>query len=188
LPSRNNGCLPRRGRVPPRFLGSPLVYMPCSQTPARPPAPGHCDAGDVAFRSFQGVGSRVDTISGLNHTACTPAVYASQPGSPLRHARLASGWLASLDRTGVGTRRTPKGLSESFELIWIPPGFAWRTKRRCLAPSFHFPAAARHAAKSAGSAAAKRIGASDAGCTNPSSTACSISRGASERAPDDVRP
>ena len=31
-------------------------------------------------------------LARLNHTACTLAVYASQPGLPLHHARLASGW------------------------------------------------------------------------------------------------
>jgi hypothetical protein len=35
-------------------------------------------------------------ISELNHTAQSLAVYASQGGLPHRHARLASGWLASL--------------------------------------------------------------------------------------------
>ena len=35
-------------------------------------------------------------ISGLNHTARSLAVYASQDGLPHHHARLASGWLASL--------------------------------------------------------------------------------------------
>ena len=35
-------------------------------------------------------------ISGLNHTARPFAVYASQSGLPHHHARLTSGWLASL--------------------------------------------------------------------------------------------
>ena len=51
---------------------------------------------DVAFRNFNGVGSRDTVISGLNHTAHSLAVYASQGGLPHRHARLASGWLANL--------------------------------------------------------------------------------------------
>ena len=45
---------------------------------------------------------------------------------PHRHARLASGWLASLFRAGVNTRWVlPKG----FRLFLPPfPGFAWRTQ------------------------------------------------------------
>ena len=47
---------------------------------------------DVTFHLYDGVGSHDKDISGLNHTACTPAVYASQHGLPQCHARLASGW------------------------------------------------------------------------------------------------
>ena len=53
---------------------------------------------------FVGCGCAISTasaptrtiISGLNHTARSLAVYASQGGLPHHHARLASGWLASL--------------------------------------------------------------------------------------------
>src|SRR5216683_4461748 len=43
---------------------------------------------DVAFRNFGTRRLPPLSISGLNHTACALAVYASQPGSPLDHARL----------------------------------------------------------------------------------------------------
>src|SRR5947209_18787593 len=45
-------------------------------------------------------------LSGLNHTALALAVYASQPGSPQDHARLASRWWP-LCGTGLVTRRIP---------------------------------------------------------------------------------
>jgi hypothetical protein len=45
----------------------------------------------AAFHLSDGVGPRDAMVSGLNHTARELAVYASQGGSLLRHARLASG-------------------------------------------------------------------------------------------------
>ena len=50
-------------------------------------------------------------MSGLNHTACNHAVYASQPRSPLHHARLASGWLPTL----TGWDWLPIGLQRWFQ-------------------------------------------------------------------------
>ena len=38
----------------------------------------------------------VHHLTGLNHTAYSLAVYASQPGLPQNHARLASGWWPAL--------------------------------------------------------------------------------------------
>ena len=49
-------------------------------------------ACDAAFRSENGVGSAIGSLSRLNHAACTLPVYASQPGSPPCHATLGSGW------------------------------------------------------------------------------------------------
>ena len=64
-----------------------------------------------------------NTNSGLNHTACPLAVYASQDGSLRRHARLASGWLASLVRAGITTRWVlPKGFRLSILLPQASPG------------------------------------------------------------------
>ena len=76
--------------------------MPRSPTPVGSPRRGlrgfapTFARGDVAFRYFDGVGSHDMDFSGLHHAACTFTVYASQPGSPLDHARLASGWWPSL--------------------------------------------------------------------------------------------
>lgn len=65
--------------------------MPCSLTPASPPASRlGCDA--AVRPSAQITASALATgLSGLYHTAWTLAVYASQPGLPHGHARLASG-------------------------------------------------------------------------------------------------
>ena len=53
------------------------------------------------------------------------SMYASQGGSPHRHARLASGWLASLVQAGLTTRWV---LTKGFRSSHPPfPGFAWRT-------------------------------------------------------------
>jgi len=64
---------------------------------------------DVAFRNFGTRRLPPLSISGLNHTACALAVYASQPGSPLDHARLASGWgLALAGRVWLPARSLVK--------------------------------------------------------------------------------
>lgn len=76
--------------------GESCAYMPCWTTPAGRCAPGHCGATHAAFRRLENVGSRDAVISGLNHTACTLAVYASQRRSPGYHARLATGWWPTL--------------------------------------------------------------------------------------------
>src|SRR3982751_6866675 len=69
------------------------------------------------------------SISGLNGTARSLAVYASQPGSPRHHARLAPGcWPALPDGAGY-----PQGPNERFPLSLPPfPGFSWRTKASLL--------------------------------------------------------
>ena len=62
-------------------------------------------------------------ISGLNHTARSLAVYASQGGLPHHHARLASGWLASLsgrDWLPAGSQRKVSG--HSIPLSQASPG------------------------------------------------------------------
>src|SRR6185437_15140463 len=84
---------------------------------------------DVAFRVTNCVGSRNTEISRLIRTTCTLTVYASQPGSPLDHARLASGWWPTL----AGRGANPLGSTARFPLWFatssLPPrpGFAWRT-------------------------------------------------------------
>lgn len=79
---------------PPRFLSHPTAYMPCSSTPAGRPTPRRNGVCRAAFRCLENVGSRDAVITGLHHTACTLAVYASQCRLPVHHARLASDcWL-----------------------------------------------------------------------------------------------
>jgi hypothetical protein len=68
--------------------------------------------------------SATTVLSGLNHTAHAFAVYASQDELLHRHARLASGWLASLS----GRDWHPLGPNERFQVLLPPfPGFTWRT-------------------------------------------------------------
>lgn len=71
----------------PGFLGNPPVHALLSD-PGRIAAPDHraspylC-ACDVAFRTFDCVGSDYVFLTRLHHTACTLAVYASWPRSPV---------------------------------------------------------------------------------------------------------
>lgn len=82
----------------PRFLDNPCARAVLSD-PGGSLAPTlqatSCFArfvlSDIAFHVDNRVGLHNSSISGLYHTAHAPAVYASQPGSPLDHARLASG-------------------------------------------------------------------------------------------------
>ena len=92
--------------VPWRCRGLPgswgiLVCMPCSRDPGEA---RYTKTSKVRGDSLPGLQrrrpSRVILFSGLSDTAYTLAVYASQHGSPRYHARLASGWLPSLDRAG----------------------------------------------------------------------------------------
>jgi hypothetical protein len=58
--------------------------------------------------------SAISIISGLNRTARSLAVYASQDELPHHHARLASGWLAGLSGRGclpAGSQRKVSGCS-----------------------------------------------------------------------------
>ena len=112
----------RTSQVP----GGPHLNVPCSATPVGPPRSAttalRCCLPPIRKRRLP----RQILISGLNHTARTLAVYASQGGLPHRHARLASGWLASLIRAGLITRKVPmKGFRSSHPPF---PGFAWRTQ------------------------------------------------------------
>jgi hypothetical protein len=60
---------------------------------------------DAAFRPYESVGSHDQVISGLHHTACTPAVYAPQRELPHHHVRLASDWWPAF----VGRDSLPAG-------------------------------------------------------------------------------
>ena len=74
----------------PRFLWSPRVRAELFD----PGGAGHTrplGCAGTAFHLTDGVGPRDEMVSGLNHTARKLAVYASQGGSLLHHARLATG-------------------------------------------------------------------------------------------------
>jgi len=82
----------RTSQVP----GEPHYERALLFDPGRTSALGHCHALMLPSAKLTVSAPARSRISGLNHTARSLAVYASQGGSPHRHARLASGWLASL--------------------------------------------------------------------------------------------
>ena len=103
-----------------RFLENPGGHCPCSTTPVGPDAPcgTKCDAPDAAPACVQDEGSRRLVISGLNHTTFDLAVYASQGGSPHRHARLASGcWPGFARRDSYPQGSNERFLSSSLFLL-----------------------------------------------------------------------
>jgi hypothetical protein len=89
------------------------VNVPCSPTPAGPPRSAtttpRCCLPPNGRRRLP----RQILISGLNHTARPPAVYASQGGLLHRHARLASGGWPTLP----GGTDYPPGPNERFQVI-----------------------------------------------------------------------
>ena len=117
----------------PRFLGTPRVPWPCSSTPAGSVTPGHRGVPTRSPRADKSEDSH-DDLSRLNRTAWALAVYASQGGSPLHHARLASGcWPSSAGRDSF-TRRVPmKGFR--VRVLFLLSQASWRNV--CL-PSRHF--------------------------------------------------
>ena len=72
------------------------MNVPCSATPAGPLRSATAALWCRLPLNGQRRLPRQILISGLNHTARSFAVYASQDGLLHRHARLASGWLADL--------------------------------------------------------------------------------------------
>jgi hypothetical protein len=83
----------------PRFLLNSCLHALLFD-PGGSSSPHHDSALDAAFRSENDVGSALSFLSGLNHTAYRPPVYASQPGSLRVHATLGPArWLAF---TGAG--------------------------------------------------------------------------------------
>ena len=89
------------------------MNVPCSPTPVGPPRSAttalRCCLPPNGRRRLP----RQILISGLNHTARTLAVYASQGGLPHRHARLASGGWPTLP----GGTAYPPGPIERFQVI-----------------------------------------------------------------------
>ena len=76
----------------------------------------------AAFRACRRVGFHHVFLSGSNTAAHMLAVYASQPGSPLHHARLATGWQPYLGQAGVQPARSLRQVcSHVLAFTWFPP-------------------------------------------------------------------
>jgi hypothetical protein len=102
------------------------MNVPCSATPAGPLRSATATLWYRLPLNGQRRLPRQILISGLNHTARSFAVYASQDGLLHRHARLASGWLAILS----GRDWLPAGSQmKGFRSPHPPfPSFSWRTR------------------------------------------------------------
>jgi len=106
----------------PRFLGGPrvhaLLYDPgellgrdlSGRVPTR------C-LRNIAFRTFEGVGLTIRRISGLSHTACTLAVYASQPRLPVCFFTATQDSLPAGDLSLAGRDFNPLGHFIRFLLL-----------------------------------------------------------------------
>jgi len=106
------GCCRWRRQDLLRSWGTPIVFLPCSPTPAGPTHQAMQCVGAAPTASTAKAPAL--KLSRLNHTASALAVYASQAGSPRHHARLASGcWPDSSGRA------------------WLPAGFH-RKVSRCI--------------------------------------------------------
>ena len=165
LPSRRaTAAIQQRRRVDLPGSWGTLPYVPCSQTPAGPPRQtiGRSalllQRSGVAFRLFDGVGSRDFKHFGAPshgpHARCLRFV-AAVAGT---HARLASGWWSSLAGRDFNPRVPLRGFrfSESHDASSSPRlGLAHRSSSRkssastcsswCLAPIARTPPSPRRA-------------------------------------------
>jgi hypothetical protein len=98
-----------------RFLGNPRVCSPCSRTPAGSPPPGRYGGGTRPTRSLTPWAPAIISISGLNSTAFTLAVYASQPGSP----QSTQDSLPVVGQTLPGGIGYPQGSDERFPIRFV---------------------------------------------------------------------
>ena len=133
--------LPEKAAGPPRFLGDPCVSAPCSPTPAGPPAPGRCGAAARPSVTLKTSAPASRKLSGLNGTARSLAVYASQCRLPRHHARLASGrWPSSAGRGSLPRRVPTKGFRVSLppfpSFPGARPGQLWITAYSSVIRSF----------------------------------------------------
>jgi hypothetical protein len=112
--------------------GEPFVAVPCSSTPVEESRLASAARTPAAFQSFPRCRLHdLLSLSGLNHTAHRLAVYASQPGSPPDHARLATDPLARLWPDGTFTRWTLHRISRWHRITFpFEPGFADARKPR----------------------------------------------------------
>ncbi len=149
-PASPTGCLTWRRTGLPGSLGDLCVHALLFD-PGGSAAPARSLSAPLLPSARFKASAPTRKLSRLNHTACTLAVYASQPGLPLRHARLASGWGPAFP----GRASHPRGPSVRFLLsTWLPPhpGFSWRTKRSAESAGFR----SREVRESAGVAPQRR--------------------------------
>lgn len=125
IPEPQSGCVRGGGRAS-QVPGGPLGARAPLLDPGGSPVSDHLRHSGAAFRLTKGVGTRDENMSGLSHAAHALAVYASQRGSPRRHARLASGCWSALP----GGARYPQGPSDRFQISDIPLSQAWPGARR----------------------------------------------------------
>src|SRR5437867_502424 len=94
---------------------SVLPCMPRSWTPGGSPRLAPRGVSMLPSAVLKASAPPANPLSGLNHAACTIAVYASQPGSPQLHARLASDWRP----TFVGQDSHLQDCSEGFRSGYV---------------------------------------------------------------------
>lgn len=114
LERRPRRCPHEGGRETSQVPGGPQYHHALLYDPAEWSVPGCCGTDHAAFRSENDVGLGTNFLSGLNHMAWGLPVYASQPGSPLHHATLGSGWLP----TFAGQVTSLPGPSKRFPLYY----------------------------------------------------------------------
>jgi len=108
----------------PRFLGSPLVPLPCSRTPAAPALLCHSRTQVLPPLRKTTKAAAFNRFSRLHHTASALAVYASSFGFPYT-GKTRFRWVANPCRMGF----EPIGLQSEFHVWWlshtIPTLQAW---------------------------------------------------------------
>ncbi len=100
--------------------GGPFHARALLFDPGETSAPGHHGAPVLPSAFFTASALARTSLSGLDRTAHELAVYASQPGSPPGHARLASGWWPAVPGRGS----TPAGSHRTFPThasMGLPP-------------------------------------------------------------------
>ena len=111
-------ALSQRASEPSQVPGQPLRVHALLSDPGGEREPDPLSSHPVAFRCVHRVGP-TSRLSWLNHTACTPPVYASQPGSPSVHATLGSGGGSALPVRDLH----PTGCIERFTVVSYPRYF-----------------------------------------------------------------
>lgn len=117
----------------PKFLGNPIVFAPCSSTPARPFRQAVWTVGYGLRLWQQPQPSRVMSLEVQSHGSSTRCLRFAAHGRPYpRKTRFRL--VANLCRTGLTTRWVPKGVSDSCHVMMSSPPtrLSWRTARHIL--------------------------------------------------------